>query len=565
MFRRLRIALLWTLAVLVATSLVFSGGVVVGYKAPMDYFVTKVSEKLREILAGRGVADTQEFEWGHISTMFHELELLKVPVAPLGDGGALELAGDNVIFVSAAGFIGYLNPSNALRYTGLRVPTRVNELVASESFKLPRFEPEKFRVMDMLVVPGNEGAFDLYVSHHRFDGDCISLVLSRIALMERNGEIEPKAGAQWETVHQVKPCVPIVRDERRRAFIGEESGGRLLRLSDTTLLMSTGDHGHNGVDRPERYSQDSTSELGKILLIDIASGRAEIYASGFRNPQGLTLTGSGEIWETEHGPRGGDEVNLVRQGVDYGWPSATLGTAYDGNLWPIDSSRGRHDGFQKPSYAFVPAIGISNLVEVRGAEFPLWRDDLLVGSLRGLALHRLRRNGEAIVYDETIFLNDRVRDMVQRADGQLVIYTNNGELIFVRNAKSDRPHGSVTFTGLKAIRDVWQQTWHAATEDATPAERGHIAFGRACGTCHTTVEENGIGPHLKGVLGRKVGSVENFAYSSALKSSDLHWSDSLMERYLTDPQEVFPGSAMPTPQLTGNEMDDVIEYLRSTK
>ena len=159
-------------------------------------------------------------------------------------------------------------------------------------------------------------------------------------------------------------------------------GGRLAFLPDGTLLLTTGD----GFDYRED-AQDIASGLGKVLRMnDDGSPAADnpfpvspwVYSYGHRNPQGLAVTEQGVIWLHEHGPRGGDEINRIRPGVNYGWPAITHGVDYSGALvspyteWP---------GMAQPAWQWTPSIAPSGLAVGVGDLFPAWRGDLLVGAL----------------------------------------------------------------------------------------------------------------------------------------------------------------------------------------
>ena len=125
--------------------------------------------------------------------------------------------------------------------------------------------------------------------------------------------------------------------------------------------------------------------MGKLVRVEIETGRAETLASGLRNPQGLTRDAAGTLWETEHGPWGGDELNVLEPGGNYGWPLVSYGVWYQKTIiGSNDKDVARHDGFIKPVFSWVPSIGISNLIVNDERWFPLWKDDLLISSLRSL-------------------------------------------------------------------------------------------------------------------------------------------------------------------------------------
>jgi len=217
-------------------------------------------------------------------------------------------------------------------------------------------------------------------------------------------------------------------------------GGRLAFLADGTLLLTTGE----GFDDREA-AQDPASELGKVLRIDdegaapadnplVATGSRRVWTLGHRNPQGLAVDpASGRVWLHEHGPRGGDEVNLLRPGGNYGWPAVTRGIDYSGmrispyTQWP---------GMVDPVHVWVPSIAPSGLAIYRGDRFPAWRGDLFVGALVDREVRRLDLEDGAIVGESALFgeLDERIRDVRSAPDGFLYLLTDSadGRLIRVR-------------------------------------------------------------------------------------------------------------------------------------
>ncbi len=549
-------------AVVGCAGALLAAGFVLGAVLPLYEIKQSVLGKLEGLRAPPKAADARRFPWSPLSTALHELEVVKIPIGTFGGGGGVEQVGDTVVFSTPVGLIGYLTPDNALRYTDLRVPMRYDELVASDVFAMPTFHRDWFRVLDLLVVPRDARTVDLYVSHHRFMDDCVAVALSRIALTREGDGVTGDLDG-WETVFTAEPCVPFYM-EGIEVFSGQVGGGALARLSDATLLMTTGDHAFDGVHTPgASYAQDPASDLGKALLIDTRTGEAEVYASGLRNPQGLLLSEDGAIWVTDHGPRGGDEINRLERGVDYGWPTVTLGETYEGAPWPFNPRPGRHAGYREPVHAFVPSIGLSNIAEIRGGELPLWEGDFLVATLVHRTLYRLRREGDGFQYAEPIPIGEKVRDLFVRADGVIVMLSDDGDLMVMRNAESERPGDPVRVTGLAVLPEIEAATYAGWRSADTPEGRGHVVFARTCQSCHLLVEANSVGPHLKGLIGREVGAVAGFPYSPALASSGARWSARSLRRYLEDPPAAFPGTTMAAPGLSDADMSDLIAYLSS--
>ena len=213
-------------------------------------------------------------------------------------------------------------------------------------------------------------------------------------------------------------------------------GARMAFLPDGTLLLTTGE----GFNYREA-AQDVNSQLGKLLRMtddgQAAAGNPfpeapYVYSYGHRNPQGLAVAKDGTIWLHEHGPKGGDEVNRIAPGRNYGWPAITFGLDYSG---AIISPHTSWPGMEQPEHYWVPSIAPSGLAVYEGAIFPEWSGDLFVGALVDQEVRRLEVSGKEIGAEESLFseLKARIRDVRVGPDGALYILTNGspGELVRV--------------------------------------------------------------------------------------------------------------------------------------
>ena len=155
-----------------------------------------------------------------------------------------------------------------------------------------------------------------------------------------------------------------------------------------------------------------------------------IWSYGHRNPQGLTLdTRDGSIWDTEHGPRGGDEFNHIQKGRNYGWPVITYGMDYDGRPMPNSQGTAR-EGMEQPVKHWTPSIAVCGLTFYTGAQFPKWTGDFFAGSLKAEELHRLRVTGGKIAEDEVVLSRaGRIRSVETGLDGNLYIVFNGPDTI----------------------------------------------------------------------------------------------------------------------------------------
>lgn len=219
---------------------------------------------------------------------------------------------------------------------------------------------------------------------------------------------------------------------------GRHFGSRLLFVDDY-LYISLGERG------AQDEAQNPANHLGTLIRLH-DDGRVpddnpfvgepealpEIYTYGNRNIQGLALQpGTDQIWMHEHGPQGGDEVNIVRRGANYGWPVVTHGVEY---ITGAKIGEGKHkEGMEPPLHVWTPSIAPSGMTFYDGDQFPEWQGDLFVGSLRFGTLSRLEVEGEKIVQEERLLEGQltRVRDVRQGPDGYLYLLTDerNGKLL----------------------------------------------------------------------------------------------------------------------------------------
>jgi aldose sugar dehydrogenase len=213
-------------------------------------------------------------------------------------------------------------------------------------------------------------------------------------------------------------------------------GSRLVFARDGTLFVTQGER---SITEGRMQAQRMDGLLGKIVRINADGSipsdnpfvnrpgvRPEIWSLGHRNIQSAALhPQTGELWEVEHGTRGGDEVNIARKGRDYGWPTIAYGIEYSGG--PITGGITAKQGMEQPLYYWDPVIAPSGLAFYTGDRFPAWRGSLFVGGLAGQSLVRLTLDGEKVVGEERLTqdgLGARIRDVRQGPDGLLYVLTD---------------------------------------------------------------------------------------------------------------------------------------------
>jgi cytochrome c2 len=463
-------------------------------------------------------------------------------------GGGLEDLGEGYLVATGEGILHYFTRDAQGELHASRLPYQVplNAADFAESGE-SEYGRGVFRVTDILLEE-EAGQVALFAAHHYYykESDCVVL---RLSIMRGSSEriINGTQPEHWETVYETKPCMPRSTGPKNLVFHGEESGGRLARLDPATLLMTTGDHQFDGWNSDKMAAQDLASNYGKVLAVDLESATASVYTFGHRNPQGLFVTKSGDIWATEHGPQGGDELNRLVRGTNYGWPLATYGTDYgDHNTWPVSLTPNDHRGFEEPVYSWVPSIAISNLLMVEKNRFPAWQGDLLIGSF-GESLYRARLRAGRVVTLESIRLRtrrDRIRDLLEDKNGNIVLYFDDGPVAFLE------PAGS------------------ASTPAAgTTTDRGQSLFG-ACIGCHAVADgaTHRLGPDLAGIIGRPIGGSDGFRYSPALTTRSGRWTEESLDRFLANPQAFAPGNTMVFPGVAdADDRAQLIKYLKQAR
>jgi glucose/arabinose dehydrogenase len=218
-------------------------------------------------------------------------------------------------------------------------------------------------------------------------------------------------------------------------------GGRMVFL-DGFLFLTVGERHHQ--DR----AQELTNDAGKILrlrddgtvppdnpFVGTKDARPEIWSYGHRNPQGLVVhPETQELWENEHGPLGGDELNIIHRGANYGWPVISYGWQYDGG--PIGKGIIKQEGMEQPVWVWTPGIAPSGFMIYTGSKFPQWRGSFFIGAMAGRHLNRIVVEAGRVVMEERLMNRQagRVRLVAQSPDGYIYIGNDDGQLLRLRPA-----------------------------------------------------------------------------------------------------------------------------------
>jgi glucose/arabinose dehydrogenase len=280
-----------------------------------------------------------------------------------------------------------------------------------------RRDDARFAPTDIEVMSTTSTRARLFVSFPEYVAgrQCVRLAVNRVDI---SLDAQPRI-LRTAKVLRSTPCVPPANIQH--------ASGKLVRITASSAYVTLGDLGFPGINK-----RSARGQLGSVLRI--ATGKPAVRISqGHRNGQGLTLDRLGRLWETEHGPRGGDELNLIRRGRDYGWPFVTLGEPYGTNDYVMPRRTGTHAGYTKPKAAWVPSVATSELVQVP-ASWAGWTTsvggDLLMGTLKDQSFWRIRVDRAGRVQErERLEVGHRIRDVEVRADGSVVATTDDGTLL----------------------------------------------------------------------------------------------------------------------------------------
>jgi cytochrome c2 len=506
-------------------------------------------DAIRDFVAGHPNSWVEER--AETSTNLYDLSIrwIKLPESS-GLGGGLLIEDDLVIVFRPHGQVMWLDTARRQGpySTHIEVPMNFDGLKQSGLIESAKINQAWFRVAGVHAERLSD-RLRVYVTHHAFEDGCFYFQLSTLDLTFDAVEGLIQA-SPWKRLFRPAPCIHI--NNASNLFSGHQSGGRIVEFDDDHLLVAYGDHEFDGHVGPN-FPQDAASPYGKIWKIAKDGSSAAIYASGVRNPQGLFKDSRGWIWETEHGPQGGDELNRIVEGANYGWPFQTYGVLYGKKPWPLNPVQGDHSvpGYVPPVFAWTPSIAPTNLVEAASSPFALWKGDLLIATLRDESVRRLRVQGDRIAYDERIAFGYRVRDITSLNSGGLALLTDNGLVGLVT------PKSSVE-EAFEAEPEP-PSTSAMARADATPGEK---LFFQHCASCHSlTPQSADAGPPLGGIVGREIGTAPGFDYSRALRNASGVWTDELIFRFVTGASPEMAGTTMPTIDLAAAEVFEILNYV----
>jgi len=278
-----------------------------------------------------------------------------------------------------------------------------------------RLNDARFAITDIAVLSKSSTSANLLISYpsYRKNGNCVVVKLDAYKLTLGSKPSITK-GKNWFTS---KPCVPI--------SAVQHAAGRLAVIDEKTTYLTVGDLGFSKIG-----SKSARGDLGGVFKI--GASKVEKISTGHRNQQGIELIGN-DLYISEHGPRGGDELNLIKKGADYGWPTVTYGQAYSSGDYVRPTRSGTHDGFQLPLYNWVPSVAPTELVALPAAgKWGSWSSQLVMGTLKEQALIFIQLSGrDKVGQVVSVDVSDRIRDLELLPDGRLVATTDSGNLLLI--------------------------------------------------------------------------------------------------------------------------------------
>lgn len=494
-----------------------------------------------------------------LSTVFIKLGVKEypVPVKRSGNGGGLTSIERGILLLTHEGSFYLHNKDKDLIKLDIEAPENGFEEYKKISETAPynklQHNLDSFRYNDIQYYK-NEKESGLVVSYTEFDLEhiCYTNSLSKLIINDSSlNKIEflTVTVDDWEVIYRSKPCLPF--KNTYRAIEGHMAGGRITFESPSTIWLSSGDYHHDGIYSNLSIAQKKGYEYGKVINVNLESKSYEVYGKGLRNMQGIVIDKKNRIFTVEHGVRGGDELNLIKKENNYGWPLESLGTLYNRMPIPGALSYGSHETYDKPFYSWVPSVATSNLTLIENFH-PAWDGDLLVSSLAGKSLFRLRLDNDRVLFVEPIKIGERIRYAHQHDDGNIVLWTDSKKLLYLTpqsngllNEFLDRyfKNSQTPENIQKSIKEVLNQ----------------------CLECHEINPHSDLkAPKLTGVYNSDIASGNYSFYSDALKNKSGVWNKNNLKNYIYDPQMFAPGSNMPQVKINDPQvLDGLVNILEA--
>ncbi len=282
-----------------------------------------------------------------------------------------------------------------------------------------RVNDSRFAINDIAVLSQSQSAANLLVSYPRLglQRDCVEVVVENVNYDRINQKIK-----RVKTWLVTKPCVPI--------SAVQHTSGRFAVIDSKSAYVTIGDLGYTQISNRKKRG-----DLGSIFKVSSTS--VSKFSQGHRNAQGILLYNGKDLLAAEHGPRGGDELNLIKAGSDYGWPFVTYGQPYGPGDYVRPTKTGTHAGFVEPLKYWVPSIAPTELVQLPKSGWGDWSNQLVLGTLREQVLVFMAMDERFVVTNTVnVDIGERIRDLEVLSTGELVATTDSGKLLVINQKAS---------------------------------------------------------------------------------------------------------------------------------
>lgn len=275
-----------------------------------------------------------------------------------------------------------------------------------------RMYDSRFAINDIAILSQSAASARLLISYPRLGASrsCVEIAVDELVLDRKRQKA--KFVSQWFVT---SPCVPI--------SAVQHTAGRFEVIDKNSVYMTVGDLGYSKIG-----NRSARGDLGSVFKLSARS--AQKISEGHRNPQGIVLYNKNTLLVSEHGPRGGDEINLIRKGNDYGWPFVSYGQPYGSGDYVRPTQTGTHVGYVEPITYWVPSIAPTELVQLPAQGWGDWNSALVLGTLREEVLVFIRLNEKYELLDTLrMDMGQRIRDLEVLSNGSLIMSTDAGNLI----------------------------------------------------------------------------------------------------------------------------------------
>ncbi len=279
-----------------------------------------------------------------------------------------------------------------------------------------RKKDSRFAITDILILKESSNTVNALVSYPRLgsNGNCVEVRVDEVDInLSKNNVVRKK---NWFTS---KPCVPI--------GAVQHASGRMEKIDESSAYLTIGDLGYKKIDDIKLRG-----DLGSVFKI--SSNSVSKVSYGHRNMQGILLINN-SILVSEHGPRGGDEINIVKPNKDYGWPFVTYGKAYGAGDYIKPKNNGTHVGYEEPIKYWVPSIAPTELIQIP-KNWGSWTNQIMMGTLReeSLVLMKLNSNNQ-ITEEKRISVKERIRDLDSNSRDEIIATTDSGKIMVIKFKK----------------------------------------------------------------------------------------------------------------------------------